>query len=365
MLGYRRRIERDLQRWRERGWVTPTGAEAIRTELAASGRGLNLAGALGTLGVVLIGFAAMSFVAANWQEMSRLARLGLLLAGLWASYGAAGVLHERHLTRFADAAVLLGSSIFGASIMLISQMYHMDGNPPDAVLVWTLGTLLAGVACRSNPTLALAMLLAMLWGGWEIVLRLTTYYPFLVVWALISAAFVWRGWRPGVHLSAIALSGWIISLGFVLFKYDQHQLVVGLGLAVALLGAYGGLLLPAIRNEEHMLVGYGGGVAFIGLFAMQFIEPIPAGGGKMLVLAILTLALLVAAIVWAFRRGHRPVLWLAYGALSAEILSVYFKTIGTLMGSSVFFLTAGLVVMALAFLAYRLHAHEAAKMVRP
>ncbi len=33
-------------------------------------------------------------------------------------------------------AVLAGIALYGASIMLIAQMYHMDGNPPDAVLLW-------------------------------------------------------------------------------------------------------------------------------------------------------------------------------------------------------------------------------------
>ena len=82
--------------------------------------------------------------------MSKLARLALLLATLWACYGGAAYLFYRQLNAFAHAAVLGGIAVYGASIMLIAQMYHMEGNPPDAVLMWALGALLAAVLVRSH-----------------------------------------------------------------------------------------------------------------------------------------------------------------------------------------------------------------------
>ena len=60
-----------------------------------------------------------------------------------ACYGGAAWLFARRLAAFAHAAVLAGIAVYGASIMLIAQMYHMEGNPPDAVLMWALGALLA------------------------------------------------------------------------------------------------------------------------------------------------------------------------------------------------------------------------------
>src|SRR5690606_8501395 len=120
MRGYRKRIEQDLPRWRESGWVTAEGEKAIAAEVAQSGWQISLAPALAILGAVLFGFAVMSFVAANWQEMPKLLRIVLLLGGLLVSYLAAGALFQRGLDAFAHAAILIGVAIFGASIMLIS-----------------------------------------------------------------------------------------------------------------------------------------------------------------------------------------------------------------------------------------------------
>src|SRR5262245_4591007 len=246
MWSYRARLERSLSRWEQAGWVTGAGAQAIRAELAAAGRGIAMAPAFAILGAILLGFGAMLFVAANWQAMSKLARLSLLGAGLWLAYGAAAVLFVRSLSAFAHAAVLVGVGLFGASIMLIAQMYHIDEHPPDGVLTWALGALLAGVAFRSNPALAAAMLLVGLWSGWETVLGLDHYprfhrvhWPFLAGWAAVAAAFVWMRWRPGLHIAAAALSLWVVALGYLIFpessllRGDGHALVTAIGILCA------------------------------------------------------------------------------------------------------------------------------------
>ena len=96
MLGDRR-LRRDLDRWERSGWVTAAGGRAIRGELAQAGATLSLANVLALLAAGLFCFGAMMFVAANWQEMPRLGRLGLLLAMLAGSYGGAGWLYGRGL----------------------------------------------------------------------------------------------------------------------------------------------------------------------------------------------------------------------------------------------------------------------------
>ena len=153
MSWYRNRLERDLARWQTSGWVSEAGASAIRADLRSQSSIFGAAPIFAMLGAVLFGFAVMSFVAAHWNAMSKLARLSLLLGTLWACYVAAAILFQRRLAAFAQAAVLGGIAVFGASIMLIAQMYHMDGNPPDAILMWALGALLAAVLARSNAAL--------------------------------------------------------------------------------------------------------------------------------------------------------------------------------------------------------------------
>lgn len=353
MWRYQRRLERDLSRWSAAGWVTPEGDKRIRAEIGAARPGFGLSGALAVLGAVLLGFAAMSFVAANWQEMSKLARLGVLGAGLVAAYAGAGVLFDRKLDGFAHAALLLGVAMFGASIMLIAQMYHMEGNPPDAVLTWAAGALGTGALVGSNPALALAVLLTGLWSGWETAITGGVHWWFVPAIALVMAAMAGRGWQAGLKLAGLALSVWVVALGYLLNDGHAHALVVLIGLV--LVGAALASRHPAARLPVDLssLIGVGMAIAFAGMFALQFVETVSIA--TLIVLAILTLAALLAAIAWGSRTGQGGVMWLGYAGFSIEVLGIYFKTIGTLMGSSLFFLLTGLLVLALAYLAWRLH----------
>jgi len=85
----RRRLADDLERWRAHGWVTAEGEAYVKRDLLERHHGPGLPAVLAILGVVLLGFAAMSFVAANWQDMPRLLRLAIIFAGLGGAYSAA------------------------------------------------------------------------------------------------------------------------------------------------------------------------------------------------------------------------------------------------------------------------------------
>ncbi len=357
MLGrsYGSRLEADLPRWAAAGWVSDDGVKAILAEVReqeASTSGPNrLISILSVLGAILIGAGVLSFVAANWQDMPRLFRLGLLVTCIWASYGAAAATFRRGLDAFAHALVLLGSVIFGASIMLVAQMYHMNGNPPDAVLLWMAGSLLAGVVMNSNPTIVFSLLLTCLWGAWETQETYGVYWPFLLVWALPTIALVWRDCRYGVKLAAIAIGAWIVSLGYLLPDYPNHLLVLIIGLVIAA-GGFALSKTPQLEERHgRLLLALGYAIAFAALFGAQFLTA-HISFAALVILAVLALLMSVAAIWWGLKTHDATLHRIAYAAFAVEVIGIYIKTIGTLMGTSVFFFSAGLGVVALAVAAF-------------
>ncbi|MFT3731311.1 MAG: DUF2157 domain-containing protein [Hyphomicrobium sp.] len=350
---YRNRLLRDLDRWRSNGWLSEEGRAAILAEVEAGAPSrFNLASALGILASVLFGFAALSFVAAHWEDVPRLGRLLLLLASIWAGYGAAGWLQTRGHAHLADAAVLFSAGMFGASIMLVSQMYHIAGNPTDGILLWWMGTLLAGVALRSNPALALTMVLVCVWSSMIASETNHVHWPFLIGWGLVTAAFYWQRWWPGLHLSALSLSLFVVSLGFLIADGHSSGLVATIGVLVALACVAVGKLWPDFDHIATPLFGYAIAVAFQCLFTLQFFET--RSTSEMIALAIITLVLLIAVISHALSTGNRGALWLGYIAFSIEILALYGMTIGTILGTSLFFLIAAIIVGLLAYAALKL-----------
>jgi uncharacterized membrane protein len=150
------------------------------------------------------------------------------------------------------------------------------------------------------------------------------------------------------------MSAWIISLGYLLFDGHGHGVVVGIGLLIAAAGVAAPLADQRLDAWSIPAIAYGTTIAFAGLFALQFLESMPLD--SFILLAVLALALVLGGIGLGLKMGSPALLWLGYAGFSIEVLGVYFNTVGTMMGSSLFFLSAGVLVILLSVVAYRLHA---------
>lgn len=368
MLGYRRRVAKDLEAWERKGYIAADGARAIRDELAARGDGLGLAPVLAILGAVLLATGAMTFVAAHWNEMARLTRLALLIGGLWSAYGLSAWFNGRGHPYFAEAANLLGGALFGVNIMLIGQMYHLAGSLPAAMLTWTAGVTLAALLLHSNASFALAIVLAGTWSLIKVGETQAIHWAYLPVWAahFVLLTLTTR-WRPAYHLLALSLSIWVIMAGFHTKGAEHHEIALVVGLAVMAAAWLGRDRIDRSLPVSRPAICYGLAVAFAGLFAMQFLdwrfydslEPWRAGNGMPLwVLAAGALLLVLTTLGLGAKAGNPALVWLSYAGFSLELIALYFRTLGTLLDTSIFFLLAGVLVTALAWLAWHLRQRQ-------
>ncbi len=364
---YRQRIDRDLDRWREKGWIEEQALGEIRADLDARSSSIRIGDIFALLGAVLLCLAAAAFVAANWTAIPRPAKLGLLVGALWLSYALAGVFWRRGAVFPAHAAALLGVGLFGADIMLIGQMYHMGGEPTGALLLWALGGLATGLVLRSTPVLVGAAGLFLLWSEWTAFDDWQVHWPVLIAWAAMAFAFWRSGWRGGFHVIALALLWFTLVLGFRLNSGEIFAPTIALGLVTMSIGA--GLDLQprwnaAFDGRGRALIVYGFLAAFAGLFFWQISEIANAHtrdvGGLVALgpYAAIGLGFLVLTVWFAAARNHSTLLWWSYAALTAELIMLYVSTLGTLLETAVFFLSAAALVGGLAWFAARIRPRE-------
>ena len=111
-----------------------------------------------TIGVVLVGAGIFSFIAANWIEMTKPIKIGIILISMMASYGAGWYVKEKlNLQKTGEAFILLGSIIYGAGIFLVAQMFNIRSNWPDGFILWMMGTIAMAFAVESYPLFYLAI----------------------------------------------------------------------------------------------------------------------------------------------------------------------------------------------------------------
>ncbi|GEM_PF-1207038 len=210
-----------LEGWQQRGLIEASLAKTLRDDVSTSGKARSFTWITMLLGVICLAFGVMTFVGANWDKMSSLARVGLLFAALWASWGASVFFKSRKQEWPAQLFVMLACAMFGASIMLIGQIYHIQGSPKDAVWLWAVGTGFAALATRSVPALAFYVVLITLWSVMDFELfgsRKTMEYSYIFYWLVGAAGAWWLSSRYTAQLLSAALVFWLLYV--VAFSID-------------------------------------------------------------------------------------------------------------------------------------------------
>lgn len=214
------RLAKELPDWVARGWVKAGADRAILDHVAAQRSGTPwLTYAFSILGVLLFGSGIITYFAANWGEIPKIIKLAILFGSMWLAYGAAWhALRNDHAPLLGQALLLLGAILFGANIMLIAQIYHIDSHFPNGVLLWSVGALVGAYLVRSQPMLVVAIALGWLWTTLELEHfwnRHDTHWPFLILWAAFLPLIYWHRFRAALHLALVALLMWSLYSFFI------------------------------------------------------------------------------------------------------------------------------------------------------
>lgn len=122
------------------------------------------------IAAILIGVGIFSFIASNWQEMTKVAKIIVIFIAMIAAHVSGFYLKEQSgYEKTGKALILLGTLIYGAGIFLIAQMFHTRAEYPEGFLLWMLGTLAIAFSLGEFSVLFyLAAILGIIGNGTEI-----------------------------------------------------------------------------------------------------------------------------------------------------------------------------------------------------
>lgn len=110
------------------------------------------------IAIFLIGAGVFSFIAANWQGISSVGKVILILAAMLTSYGSGWYLKEqKNFLRTGNGLIVLGVIIYGAGIFLIAQIFHLKIDWPDGLILWMLGSIAMAYAADVFALFSLAL----------------------------------------------------------------------------------------------------------------------------------------------------------------------------------------------------------------
>jgi uncharacterized membrane protein len=404
---YVTQLKRDLDAWVSQGLVPAENREKIIASVSAPAPAGRLESIIAIFGAILIGAGALSFVGANWAEMSKGTRLVVLFGSMWLAYAAAAWAARAGRTLIAEALLLLGVLLFGSNIWFIAQTYNINAHYPDGTLLWALGALATTLITSSRATLGAALAIASLWTVQESTgFDGPVHVQFLLVWAICVARATAIGWRPGIHLAALSLILWFVvsndSLQHLLFWSDAEiaSIYVLIPLAIwsltqvrtpgpngiaLMVGHYAFFTFLVAFSVIHLFDGHAVGTSLSWIVFAAIASLIAVGavsiplktratsamdiaGTIFAILATLYyvtqtrgaasdtevpyLILSLVVILWSLSRGARMddrfVINCSVAAFGIWVLYVYFELFSALMDQAVFFTVGGALLILLA-----------------
>ncbi|GAB3829483.1 DUF2157 domain-containing protein [Hymenobacter jeollabukensis] len=188
--------------WVERGIISPEQLQQLRALYPEQPRAIGL---LPILGSVLVGLSALSVVAANWQGLPEILRLGLLIGALVGAYAGSEYFLARGHRGLGVGLASLGLLLFGASIVLTSQLYQLVGYDVTGLLAWVVAGVALTYVYQSRTLLLLTVFIGAMAQGYSVGSLSTYSYATALLTAGGLGYYWWR--RPDGFCGAVLATG--------------------------------------------------------------------------------------------------------------------------------------------------------------
>src|SRR6185295_12168026 len=121
------------------------------------------------LGGILVAAGVLSFVAMNWEELGKAAKLALIFGTLGALHygGYRFAVKPGHRPGLGHALTAAAMLTFGGAIGLVAQIYHLSATYPNWLLAWWVLTLPFALLSSSRKLLLIPLALFVWWVHWH------------------------------------------------------------------------------------------------------------------------------------------------------------------------------------------------------
>ena len=378
------RLSEEARQWEADGIITAEQAEAIRNRYASdspeaggSAIGNRVVSVIAIMGAALIGLGIIAFIAANWSEIPKLAKLAMMVVGTPAIYVIGWFIGYRFgYARIGIAIILLGAIAFGASIHLVAQTYHVPVNHPNLVPLWFLGVIPLAYITRSRPMLGLSIILFLAAAGFraqEWVPELNSEDTILLLpGLLLLGAFLFAAGRmqarfadtrqfaricdisgllvaaAGIYFLSFEQSWWDIGRSRLSFNALTVEYWVMVAIAVIVIAA---MVAVAAWRDAGQRTGRiwweAGAVGAMAVIAAAMWLGLAFGGAWLWwVFNLVMLAGVLAMVAAGYRWNRAYLINLAVPIFAITLFTRYFEFGLSLLGQSVAFIVAGVILLA-------------------
>lgn len=339
-------LKEQLAAWQREELISSETGQAILERYSV--RSLNFVRVVLAIGALLVGLGVLSFIASNWDLMSKLVKF-IVIIGFYSGVNILGYTLTDKYPRTGRSLIYLGVLVYGAGIFLVGQMFNLGGDFSSAFLLWGAGVLPMAWLYRDMIIYILAHVVLLIFvfssfdaGGWN-------WWILGIVPALYALNTQMNDSKAGTFFNTLVL---LAGLGYYLYKLDVE------GVVAAMLYLVLGALMYTVKHPYNReIVRFQGSLSFgiAGLFltgkGLWKVYPVFGDG----IIASIVFAVLFVLLLLAYVRTGSLV---ALVFVCATILRFYFDTFFDFMPKSFFFIIGGLILLGFGFYFERLRSRK-------
>ncbi len=265
-------LHQQLDSWLGDNFINPQQADSLRRRYPIEKERDWGSMVIPTIGSIVFALGIILFFAYNWADMPKFIKLALILASVGASHGAAiWLCNDNKSNAYTESLHALGTMLFGAAIILIAQIYHIDDYYPNAIILLAIAAMLLAWAKNSILQALMATILVVIWAGTEVFdYHTVNHISILILLAGIVPFAIYTG---SVALMFFASAAVMLCYGFNLVHIYYEFLFQGLYF-LSCIYLIGGLYLSntSIAKCASVVRFNGLFVYYILLFTLSFIS---------------------------------------------------------------------------------------------
>lgn len=370
----------DIQSLRDGGFISEEQRSRIVDHYQLKEDGSRILTVLTLLGAVLISGGLILLIAANWEEIPKLAKLGAGLVLLAGAHAGGWWLRDGRgdFPRAGEALHVMGSLLFLGNIALVGQIYHLATRLPNAWLLWWIGIAPLPWILRSRALHFLSLTAFGIWFGTEVWATDGGFafgngaYPWMLITLMglvwYGLGLVWRGsrWslfapdteRLGLFLYSMGLGPFVYAEFHrgLLTRFDRGTVwpfVIMAGVSIVLLVT--GLLRNRGWNSQWRLVWGGVLGAGVGYLALVLATSPgadrgygdPTATGLAWVAMILLFGLALVQVRMGVELGAEWLINLGVVLIAFDVISIYLTLIESMARTGFIFIVSGIFLIGL------------------
>lgn len=150
---FQRQLLIEINRWQEEKLIPTELASLLVARYPEPVTKSRLVTILLMLGSILMGLGALLFIGSNWEHLTKLVKVELIVSAILVTNLLAWRFRflPGNSPRLGSGLFVTGNIFFGAAIWLISQIFNQDLSMSDGLMLWSIGAAGMALAVREAP----------------------------------------------------------------------------------------------------------------------------------------------------------------------------------------------------------------------